>query len=170
LAAVVQGGAPEALLDSYASERIPHVRDYVELAVRMGRLLNATGTEDMVSAAAARGESTDRMESIRPRLGPGLHRGGSPLTGRPSPQPRLGDGRRLDDAVGLGPVLLLREHAAMDSQGVPAVAAGNDWLAGHGLAAALLRPDRYVFGVAETLDEAALLCETYAAETGGAGR
>ena len=168
LAAVVQGGAPEALLDSYASERIPHVRDYVELAVRMGRLLNATGTEDMVSAAAARGESTDRMESIRPRLGPGLHRGGSPLTGRPGPQPRLGDGRRLDDAVGLGPALLLREHAAMDSHGVPAVAAGNDWLAGHGLVAALLRPDRYVFGVAETLDEAALLCETYAAETGGA--
>ena len=146
------------------------MRDYVELAVRMGRLLNATGTDDMVSAAAARGESTDRMESIRPRLGPGLHLAGNPLVGRPGPQPRLGDGRRLDDAVGLRPVLLLREPAALDSCGIPAVAAGEAWLAGHGLAAALLRPDRYVFGVAETLDEAATLCETYAAQTGGEGR
>ena len=168
LAAVLRGGAPESLLDSYASERMPHVRDYVELAVRMGRLLNATETEDMVSAAAARGEGTDRMESIRPRLGPGLHRGESALAGRPGPQPRLADGRRLDDAAGLGPVLLLREPAAVESCGVPAVAAGADWLGAHGLAAALLRPDRYVFGVAETLDEAAPLCETYAAETGGA--
>ena len=168
LAAVLRGGAPEALLDSYAGERIPHVRDYVELAVRMGRLLNATGTEDMVSAAAARGESTDRMESIRPRLGPGLHRSGSALAGRPGPQPRLADGRRLDDAAGPGPVLLLREPAAVASFGIPAVAAGADWLDAHGLAAALLRPDRYVFGVAETLDEAAPLCETYAAETGRA--
>ena len=170
LAAVLRRGAPEALLDSYASERIPHVRDYVELAVRMGRLLNATGTDDMVSAAAARGEGTDRMESIRPRLGPGLHLAGNPLAGRPGPQPRLGDGRRLDDAVGLAPVLLLREPAAAEICGVPAVAAGGAWLAGHGLAAALLRPDRYVFGVAETLDEAAALCETYAAQTGGEGR
>ena len=134
----------------------------------MGRLLNATGTEDMVSAAAARGEGTDRMESIRPRLGPGLHRGGSALAGRPGPQPRLADGRRLDDAAGPGPVLLLREPTGMETHGVPAVAAGADWLDEHGLAAALLRPDRYVFGVAETLDEAASLCETYAAETGRA--
>ena len=168
LEAVLRGGAPDTLLDSYASERMPHVRDYVELAVRMGRLLNATGTEDMVSAAAARGECTDRMESIRPRLGPGLHRGESALAGRPGPQPRLADGRRLDDAIGLGPVLLLREPAAVESCGIPAVAAGADWLDAHGLAAALLRPDRYVFGVAATLDEAASLCETYAAETGRA--
>ena len=168
LAAVLQRGAPEALLDSYASERIPHVRDYVELAVRMGRLLNATGTEDMVSAAAARGEGADRMVSLRPRLGPGLHRGASPLAGRPGPQPRLADGRRLDDAAGPGPLLLLREPAAVESCGIRAVAAGAGWLGAHGLAAALLRPDRYVFGVAETLDEAARLCETYAAATGGA--
>ena len=168
LAAVLRGGAPDTLLDSYASERIPHVRDYVELAVRMGRLLNATGTGDMVSAAAARGEGADRMESIRPRLGPGLHRGGHPLAGRPGPQPRLADGRRLDDAAGPGPVLLLRDPAATARFGVPAMAAGAGWLGAHGLAAALLRPDRYVFGVAETLDEAASLCETYAAETGRA--
>ena len=166
LAAVIRDDAPESLLDSYQNERMPHVRDYVELAVRMGRLLNATGTADMVSTAAARGESTDRMESIRPRLGPGLHAG--PLGGRPGPQPRLADGRRLDDAVGLAPVLLLSEPAVVASGGIRTVAAGAGWLGAHGLAAALLRPDRYVFGVAETLDEAALLCETYAAETGGA--
>ncbi len=166
LAAVIRDGAPESLLDSYQNERMSHVRDYVELAVRMGRLLNATGTADMVSTAAARGESTDRMESIRPRLGPGLHAG--PLGGRPGPQPRLADGRRLDDAVGLAPVLLLSEPAVVASGGIRTVAAGAGWLGARGLAAALLRPDRYVFDVAETLDEAALLCETYAAETGGA--
>ncbi len=168
LAAVLAKGAPEALLDSYASERIPHVRDYIELAVRMGRLLNATATEAAVSQAAARGERTDRMQSIRPRLGPGLHRGAGPAVGRPGPQPLLPDGRRLDDAVGLRPVLLLREPAAVESCGIAAIAAGEGWLREQGLAAALLRPDRYVFGAAETLDEAAALCETYAAETGEA--
>ena len=167
LAAALERGAPDALLASYASERIPHVRAYVDLAVRMGRLLNATGTREAVSARAARGEAADRMESIRPRLGPGLHRGASPLVGRPGPQPRLADGRRLDDALGPRPALLLREPAALATAGVAAVAAGEDWLAAHGLAAALLRPDRYVYGVAATLDEAAALCETYRAETGG---
>ena len=165
LKAVIRDGAPGGLLDSYGTERAPHVREYVELAVRMGRLLNATGTENAVSPEAARGQRTDRMVSIRPSLGPGLHSGG--LGGRNAPQPRLADGRLLDDAVGPNAVLLVREPLAVGPDAPVQRTEAAGWLRDHGVLAALIRPDRIVYGSAATLDETVRLCVTYAAETRG---
>ena len=78
------------------------------------------------------------------------------------PQPRLADGRRLDAAVGLRFALLAdpalldavgsAERGAWAAQDVAVLPADGDelpaWLRAHGVAAVLLRPDRYVAGVA----------------------
>ena len=50
LAAVLRGGAPDSLLDTYESERRPHVRAFIELAVKLGAVLQETDP----AAAAAR--------------------------------------------------------------------------------------------------------------------
>jgi 3-(3-hydroxy-phenyl)propionate hydroxylase len=156
LAAVVQGRAPEALLDSYTSERAPHVREYIELAVRLGALLMAMrpGMADPLSPQT--------LATPRPRLGPGAFDAATPAAGHLAPQPVLSSGVRLDDAIGYRFALLLHPEAARDAillagdagalRGpvarddilVVQDAALRPWLDQVGARAALVRPDRYV--------------------------
>src|SRR5690606_33796754 len=42
LADVITGAAPDELLDTYESERAPHVREFIETAVRLGGLIQTT--------------------------------------------------------------------------------------------------------------------------------
>ena len=171
LAAVVQGRADEALLDSYGSERAPHVRDYIELAIRIGGLINAKAMEAAVPRSVLDGGAPVRMTSIKPRLGPGLADGILGLGGTLSPQPTLADGTKLDDRVGYGWAILVHpgarplldrrvaDWAAAEGAAViddPAVGA---WLDGLGMAAAVVRPDRYVFTAASALPELGALLE-----------
>ncbi len=46
LALAAKGLAPASILDSYGTERAPHAREYIETAVRLGRLINASGTRE----------------------------------------------------------------------------------------------------------------------------
>ncbi|PWC36008.1 bifunctional 3-(3-hydroxy-phenyl)propionate/3-hydroxycinnamic acid hydroxylase [Azospirillum sp. TSO35-2] len=158
LALALDGPAGESLLDSYQSERHPNVREYITTAVRLGRLINTSGTEAALRAAFRAPDGAARMESIYPPLGPGL--GTGPQAGRLFGQPRLADGRRLDDVTGAGAVLVA-EPALVAGLRVPATvalvttadapdAAGH--LARFGARAVLLRPDRYILGTAETAE------------------
>jgi 3-(3-hydroxy-phenyl)propionate hydroxylase len=147
------------LLDSYQSERHPNVREYITTAVRLGGLINACATEAALRAAMHAPDGTARMESIAPPLGPGL--GVGRHAGRLFGQPRLSDGRRMDDVIGNAPVLVTEprlvanlrvppEVALVTIKDAPDVAAH---LARFGVRAALLRPDRYVLGTADTVEE-----------------
>jgi len=168
LAAVLRGTAPEALLDTYATERLPHARAFIELAVEIGALIQTTGARRAAERdqSFAQGE-TQVFQFPAPPLGPGAHLGAAPA-GTLFPQPRLGDGRRLDEAIGER-FAVLGARAPLEGAG-PAAARAWDalgavrlpdpggetgaWLAERGLAAVLLRPDRYVFAAAQ--DAAAL--------------
>jgi 3-(3-hydroxy-phenyl)propionate hydroxylase len=82
-------------------------------------------------------------------------------------QPFLADGTRLDDRVGLN--FLVVAHGDLLEAADPATravweqlgavlleaadAAYEGWLAERGLAAVVIRPDRYVFGTAATVGE-----------------
>jgi len=66
LAHVVRGQARPELLDSYQSERSPHVREYIELAVKLGGLINTSAAEAAVPGGLSRLEPA-RMQSIKPR-------------------------------------------------------------------------------------------------------
>ena len=100
LAAVLQGAAADSLLDSYEAERSPHVRAFIEQAVRLGNLV---GLRDPALAAErdrAMSCNPELMRSITPCLGPGLHGGAGLPAGTLAPQLRLQDGSRMDDRVG----------------------------------------------------------------------
>ena len=151
---MLHGGAPPHLLDTYESERMPHVREYVELAVRLGGLINATAQEMALAGMEASAGGPARMATLKPRLGPGLSFGSGTLIGTQAPQPVLPDGTRFDDVVGRGFRLVLGraagpvDAASWHRSGVVVMPAGervlDEWLAQAGVAAALVRPDHYV--------------------------
>ena len=167
LVRVLRGLNEDSLLDTYQSERSPHVREYIELAVRLGGLINTKAMEAAVPGATLDGGEPVRMSSIKPRLGPGLEAGWTEPAGRTAPQPLLADGVRLDDRVGYRYAALLRPEFAASlpaetldrlAQRDVAILAGNDpeplaWLLASGAEAVLLRPDRYVLGAARSVAE-----------------
>lgn len=153
LASVLRGEAPDALLDTYQTERIPHVRTFIETAVRLGNLVHVTDPDEAARRDAALRADPQAMKTPAPPLGPGLSPEGMPHAGTRARQILLADGRRSDDAIGLGFGLFVRDDMAPRApQGVtvltsadPGVAA---WLDELGTNAVLVRPDRYVLGVA----------------------
>jgi 3-(3-hydroxy-phenyl)propionate hydroxylase len=117
LARVLRGRNDDTLLDTYQAERAPHVREYIELAVRLGGLINTKAMEAAVPGSVLAqlplgGGEAARMRSIKPRLGPGLAVGWNGPAGQIAPQPRLADGTRLDDRVGYRLAALLRPEFA----------------------------------------------------------
>lgn len=162
LGAVIRGAAPESLLDTYESERSPHVREFIETAVQLGSVIQTRQPE------AANSRDCDMSAAIRnfvtpqPKLGPGACLDESlAVVGQIAPQPRLPDGRLMDDVVGyrFALVVLPELLAGCDDIASRAARAGvqivtsegasvRQWLASTGAAAVLVRPDRYVYGVA----------------------
>jgi 3-(3-hydroxy-phenyl)propionate hydroxylase len=156
LAAVLREGAPESLLDTYESERLPHVRAFIELAVKLGAVLQETDPAAAAARDARFAAGAQMFDFPQPQLGPGCRTDAPPPVGTIFPQPRLADGRLMDEVIGQRFAIVgdaemlagLETSAAL----LPGVAA--DWLARHGSRAAILRPDRYVFALAA--DRAAL--------------
>jgi flavoprotein hydroxylase len=186
---VLRGAAGEALLDTYMSERAPHVQAMIDTSVALGRIICVA---DPGEAAARdrrmRAESDERVAPIAvalPPLGNGCFARGSPGAGSLFVQDfvrRAGVSGRFDDVVGRGFALasvtgdpaaaLDAEHARyFASLGgftahVGAHAPIEDsrggyarWFAQHGAGVALVRPDFAVFGIAPALDGANALVD-----------
>jgi 3-(3-hydroxy-phenyl)propionate hydroxylase len=170
LARVVQGSAPEALLDTYGPERRPHVKRVIESAVALGRIICTTDPDE----AAERdrrllGDDAAleaRFRFVLPHLEPGpLVLGGG---GRLAPQSAGADGTALDDVVGNRFLVLAVDRSALgpeaqwweDNVGAWVVTPEDlpdadgrlgAWLARRGASVAVIRPDRYVLGTADDL-------------------
>jgi 3-(3-hydroxy-phenyl)propionate hydroxylase len=161
---VVNGQATEALLDTYAAERGPHVREITASAIGYGRM---TCTLDPIEAAERdrrlRSDPrplTERLPFSLPplRSGPLIRAGGGELFIQPAPS---GSGVRLDDLVGPRFLVLgrTREEIAdcsdwwSDELGalvttldqLPRVAPElEQWLNRRSADVVVVRPDRYV--------------------------
>ncbi|MFZ0837544.1 MAG: bifunctional 3-(3-hydroxy-phenyl)propionate/3-hydroxycinnamic acid hydroxylase, partial [Xanthobacteraceae bacterium] len=171
---VIAGRASEQLLDTYETERMEHVRAYIELAVELGGIIQATDPEIASRRDAELIANPTMLRPITPRLGPGLHGDTPPPAGARAAQPRLGDGARLDDRVGyhfavlarqrLIDVLPIRIMDRIDQMGarlVPADGEAADYLSSLNTDAVVIRPDRHILGIAANLVELeALLAQT----------
>lgn len=165
LAAVLEGAVPAALLDSYESERAPHVREFVSQAVRVGEVLQATAEEAVRHHEVRASKGPEQMSTPAPDLGPGLHDPSDRLGGKLSVQPRQADGRRMDDLVGNRFVMLVRPDmqpalekliASLPTGGEREIVVLSDpdgSLEHYGVAGLLVRPDRYI--LASIADETA---------------
>ena len=169
LEAVLRDRAPASLLDTYESERAPHVRALIELAVRLGNIIQTTDPAQAAERDAKFRAGEPEVFELPPQaLGAGAFdtQRGAPA-GRPFPQPRLSDGRLLDELLGPRMAVIGRNraiagvspatHARWERAGAividrpePCIA---DWLDEHEADAVVLRPDRYIVGVARTAGE-----------------
>ena len=158
LALCIKGAANEDILDSYQQERSPHVRTFIEMAIRLGGLINTIDSRTALAQAESNSEGTARISSITPPLGASdlgeLISSNRPHCGYLFSQPILRDGQRLDDKVGYCPVLILRHPlhesiipvvSVLDAEEHPNLATTLDGLNTN---AVLVRPDRYIAGSA----------------------
>ena len=180
LIGVLRDAFGDDLLDSYQTERFPHVREYIELAVKLGGIINTKAADVALPNTSRSAENSQQLRVEKPRIGRSFHFGRSDLIGRLMTQPVLSDGARLDDRVGQRFCLLIERDLAgalpaalareLDARGIVCVdtthAEVADWLRSTGHKAVLARPDRYVFG---TADDAAELAALVAA-AGGSGQ
>jgi 3-(3-hydroxy-phenyl)propionate hydroxylase len=181
LQAVCSGVADRALLTTYQMEREPHVRAIIEAAVENGRYIC---TLDPAVAAERDARYRNRMhngadvESFRQVI-PGLAAGlldsearADPAVGVLFPQPRLSDNdeEMFDDLLGPGFAVVTRRPAdgrrdfgwftdVLGGRVVHDEGALHAWFERHRCRWALVRPDRYVFGVAGDEDGLAALIE-----------
>lgn len=165
LAAVVTGGANEAILDAYQPEREPNVRATINMAIMMGRTVCITNpfaafVRDTKFRLARRFGLVPDGSPAYPPIAKGLIVEGGPVAGSYFPQVRAGEGpdMRLDDRLGVGPCLITRGQVSDTVAGLHTVSIDDPdlapfrskldrWLTDCTAEAVLVRPDRYVFGV-----------------------
>jgi 3-(3-hydroxy-phenyl)propionate hydroxylase len=149
LAAVIKDGAPDSLLDTYESERLPHVRAFIDLAVTLGAVLQETDREAAAERDRRFEAGAEMFDFPQPQLGPGFRLDASPPVGTVFPQPRLPDGRLMDEAIGQRFAIVGEADtlARLRPDAIRLPDVGRDWLVLHGIRGALLRPDRYIYAV-----------------------
>lgn len=163
-------GAPERLLDTYDSERQPHAQSWIEQATRLSVTIQTTDTDVAAGRDAFLRTQPEDAIAVVPGLGPGLHEhtGDDDSAGFLSVQPVFDDGRRFDDLVGAGFVVVVTaelvgpladevREALDESALVHRVREGDpgfdELLASVDAKAAVIRPDHYVLGVARTAEQ-----------------
>jgi 3-(3-hydroxy-phenyl)propionate hydroxylase len=161
LARVVRGDSPRALLDTYETERKPHMTAFVELAAQMANQIETMqprGAQDDAEVPVT------KRETLRPRLGAGVWADDDEFAGLLSAQPLLTNGQRVDDVSGYRfavvaaqdclAVLSVESKAALRSLNAQIIPADSDdarnWLKALNACAVVVRPDRYLFGAAAT--------------------
>lgn len=183
---VLRQRAAPALLDSYASERVPHVRALIELSMALGRVICIADAEQAAARDAAMTAALANGEPSTPPPPVGIGAGivsNTPHAGTLFVQRRAQRGSAVglfDDVIGAGWVLLSPfgdpgEH--LDGADVEflrsiggviiGLATGGDatdvdgdyrrWFNENGVAVVLQRPDFYIFGTGSRLQDSAAL-------------
>lgn len=165
LAWVLDGRSTPALLDTYQTELAPHVAQYIAEANRIGAIIQERDPDRARARDANLLAQPQVLVPIRPRLcGEAAATTTDSLAGTLAPQPRLSDGRLLDDVSPLRFVLLGRaeildqvdpaSRALWSRAGVAVLTdEAHDYLDTIAVAAVLIRPDHYILGTARTAAE-----------------
>lgn len=162
MGAIVHANASPSLLDTYQPERDPHVRAVIGAAVAAGRYIceldpAKAAVRDAEMRTRAQTSAGETAHDLIPAIGQGIVAEQTPGAGERFIQPLLADRRKLDDAIGAGWRLFVR-NAGVPGQAVDVTRAVADeiadggallaWMDGHQVDAVLVRPDHYVFGTA----------------------
>ncbi len=180
LVAVHEGRTADTLLDSYETERKLHVQTLTGRIKHIGHAIcerdpEAARARDaaLIASGGGRAPTVTRQEIVPPLAAGFLQAEPHPANGTLFPQPWIetADGaRRLDELAGTGWRLVWdgrRQPGAVWHGGRSVTVGGADpaalrerdgvlasWFDRHGCAAAIVRPDHYVYGVVTEPSEA----------------
>ncbi len=194
---ILSGKAADTLLDSYTSERLPHVRAFIDLSIALGRIIciadpRQAAERDAAMVAAAQEPRLADPPPVPP-IGSGFVLAGDPLAGQlfMQGQIRYGPASGLfDDVVGRGWALLsascdpaarLDADAAAFLESIGGICAQVSadgpvrdtcgtyarWFAAAGVEVVLQRPDYYVFGTARSAASTGALIDRLRATLSG---
>ena len=134
--------------------------------MRLGGLINTCGTQEALNAAMRSDEGGPAlMKSLTIGLGEGLNSG--PHGGALFAQPRLADGRMMDDVAGYAATLIVDASLAAEvkaPQGLTVLTTkdlpgASELLANLQVVAVVVRPDRYILATAANAGEIPALIE-----------
>jgi 3-(3-hydroxy-phenyl)propionate hydroxylase len=134
LAEVIHDGTPDELLDTYETERRPHVAAVTAMSIEAGHLLGRLAVDPTATPESARPDPT-RWSRL-----PGLDLGGPFPVGHQLPQPD-----RLDESLPDGWVWVATDDTFATPDHRPVVVEPR---ATYGCRAVMVRPDRYIAAVA----------------------
>lgn len=160
MGAIVNDGADQGILSTYQPERDPHVRGVIGAAVAAGRYIceldpEKARTRDSNIREQAAKMTGETAADLIPAISTGFIAPGTPGAGERFVQPILSDGGKLDDLVGQGWRLFVRERGTEGSivaSDLPDNGAVLAWLDARQVGAVLVRPDHYVFGTGDPAD------------------
>jgi hypothetical protein len=179
--------ATDDLLETYQSERLPSVKAAIDFSTELGKVICVADPAE----AAARDEVMAAGVGEEPAPAPGLPDIGSgfihptaPHAGKQFVQGRVG-GRLFDEAHGNGWRLVVLDASAeaigrngrawFESIGGRVVRLADPdplfigWFAEHGTSYALQRPDFYLYGTAQTEEQATTLLGDLRRQLSGRG-
>lgn len=183
IGAVLRHGAAQDILESYTEERRPNVTAVIALTKQLGQIIcecdpaRVAERDRVMLAEMAEGRGEIVRQDMLPALLPGsLVMAGERFgrgAGTTFPQPMIHHGSglaRMDDIAGCSfQLFVTTSHGAVpDITGIDVLHVGTaqgagvlqetdgivaQWFARHGVCAALVRPDRVVFGTAVSADD-----------------
>ncbi len=171
LSLVVEGRASSRTINSYEHERKSHVRKFIELAISCGEIIKS-GNSSLITNYFKHDHKEEKavFDFPKPQLGSGDWIFGDPPLGQICPQ-FVDSDHSLSDNYALYQFILflnlklkrklceksLKIIQDWDIIVVEAAEAAKTWLHSIGSSAALVRPDRYLYGVAKNPQEVFLV-------------
>ena len=161
LAAIIKGKTDASLLDSYVNERKKHVLEFIKLATRCGELIN-TGKKSLIKKYfnSSVKENKASFNYPKPQLGKGIWKYGKIPLGQITPQ-FFFKNKLLDEKAIYKFILLencklkknlqYQDKKLLEEFGIVIISANKEinlWLKTINACVALIRPDRYLYGIA----------------------
>ena len=173
LISVIQNKASDSLLDTYERERSPHVKAFIELAVKIGDIIQTT--DPLLAKKRDEQLLSDQPTIFKfptPQLGPGFWTGTSPLLGTIFPQPQLQNNQLMDSLVESNFAIITENQHLADSLKLDTMklsfakawratkfviinaqnTEASIWLKDQNSSFVLIRPDRYIAAIAGSID------------------
>ena len=172
---IINKNVSDNLLKTYQKERYPHVKEFIELTIQMGKIINKTKTAIVAGNATNTKDGPQSLGQLKPKLGQGFFAGNREQSGKLFPQPRLGGDILLDERIGNRSALILSANfqsqlskptiKEIEKVDIVVIVDNtielNEWFQNTGSHAVLIRPDRYVTGTAASETELKELIHLY---------
>ena len=157
LISILKSHTTLSFLNSYQIERRPHAKEYILTAIKLGKMLG-----ELRSEASGEKRKPIHMKSLAPKIGKAFKIKEADFARNLSMQPMLSNGEYIDELIGYNFCLYIDEELAkdykMDAIDIPIFRSNYDtsvkeYLKSLSTKAILVRPDKYVLGSANTLEE-----------------